>query len=126
MKEYPSTQKIINLNNNTYIIKMLTLRIQCKLEDENIEVTYLDIISECTNIPDNILEFIPQDQLDVICEDIISFSSSPNNNGTPQTAISLVAWLMNHGHIDAQNYRVDFVRHIVNEMNNEAERMSGV
>ena len=79
MKEYPSTHKTINLNNKDYIIKMLTLGIQCRLEDENIDVTYLDIINECTNIPDNILEFIPQDQLDIICDDIISFSSEDAN-----------------------------------------------
>lgn len=124
MKEYPSTHKTINLNNKDYIIKMLTLGIQCRLEDENIDVTYLDIINECTNIPDNILEFIPQDQLDIICDDIISFSSSDENKGEAKTAISLVAWLMNHGHFDAQYYRVDFVRQIIKEMNFEADRMA--
>ena len=106
---------------------MVTLELQCKLEDENIEVTYLDIIKSCTNIPEELLEFIPQDQLDIICDDIIKFSTSTEKipkSSKSTSAIGLVAWLMNKGHMNAQHYRMDFVRVIISEMSNEAERLS--
>jgi len=38
--------------------------------------------------------------------------------------MTLIAWLMNKGHLDAQYYRLDFVRVIVDEMVVEYEKAS--
>ena len=43
--------------------------------------SYLDLIDGCTNIPKEILEFIPDDQLDSICEDIVKYSSDKKKSG---------------------------------------------
>ncbi len=115
-KDYPATSKQFTINNQTYIMQMVTLGLQAKLEDDNIEVTYLDLINECTNIPNEILEFIPDDQLDSICEDIINYSSDKKKSGGTKKAIELIAWFMNNSHMDAQYYRLDFVRILIDDM----------
>jgi hypothetical protein len=103
----------------------VTLGLQSRLEDENIDVTYSDMITECTNIPKVFQDLIPETELEVICEDIINFSSATSEdvkgNGEPRKSIELIAWLMNKNHMDAQYYRVDFVRHIINEYTKEAK-----
>ena len=124
MTQYPSTQKQITLNDNIYILKALTLGLQHRIEDTAIEVTYLDIIKECTTIPESLFEFIPKAELDIICTDIIEFSKPKNikPKGKTKTTIQLIAWLMNKGHMDAQYYRLDFVEIIIAEMVEDYER----
>ncbi len=114
---FPSTQKLFSINDQTYIMKQVTLGLQSKLEDDEINVTYSDIINECTDIPEAFQDLIPESELKIICEDVISFSSdtSSDKKGEPKKAIELVAWLMCKGHLEAQHYRVDFVRTIIEE-----------
>ena len=119
---YPHTQKSFTINDQTFEMYQVTLGLQYKLEDENISVSSLQMIEECTDITKEFYSFIPDESLQTICEDIIEFSSykSPNR-GKPKAAMSLIAWLMNRGHIEAQHYRVDFVRAIINEYVDEAK-----
>ncbi len=114
---FPSTQKIFSINDQSYTMKQVTLGLQSRLEDEEISVTYSDIISECTDIPEAFQELIPESELEIICADVISFSSDKqtSSKGESKKAIELIAWLMNRGHLEAQHYRVDFVRVIIEE-----------
>ncbi len=120
---FPSTQRPFIINDQPYIMQQVTLSLQSKLEDESIEVNYLELIRGCTNIPDAFIEIIPQEEINIICEDIIEFSSdkTSTSGGKPKKAIELIAWLLNKGHASPQDYRVDFVRVIIDEYIKEAK-----
>ncbi len=113
---FPSTQRTFIINEQPYTMKQVTLYLQSQLEDDNIEVNYGEMIKACTDIPDAFMQMIPEEELEVICADIIEFSTDKSDGkGKPKKAIELIAWLLNKGHATPQEYRVDFVRVIINE-----------
>ena len=126
MPTYPSTSKQFTINNQIYTMQMVTLGLQSRLEDDSIEVTFKELINECTNIPDEVLDFIPQEQTDTLCDDIMKYSSSDKQGGDKKRAIELIAWFMNQGHMDAQFYRMDFVRVLIDDMVNTMKKATDV
>ena len=121
---FPSTSRQFQVNDKTYTMRMPTLELLARMEDEDIDVSYLEILSSCTNIPKDIINFIPNNQLNVLCDDIIEYSKDDNKTKEKKKTIELIAWLINKGHTYAQYYRIDFSRVIINKMIKENEAIT--
>ena len=112
---YPSTFKAFTLNDKSFIMRMPTLMLQHKLETN--EANAWDMLEVCTNMPKEFIHIIPETELNAICEDIVEFSKDKVAvKGENKKAIEIIAWLMNRGHLGATDYRIDFVRIIIEEM----------
>ena len=122
--EYPATSKSFTIGNRNYIAQMPTLMLQTKIEDEQIEVTSLDLLLDCTSAPFEILEQLTEENFKIIYDLVLDMSYNRKQTkvkGDSKKAIELTAWLMNQGHMNAIHYRMDFVEIIINEMIKERE-----
>ncbi len=81
MKEYPATSESFKVNGKVFKMQKLTLGLQAKIEDENIPVTYRDILEGCTDMKSEDIEALHSDQFDVIYADVIAFSYSDDSKG---------------------------------------------
>ena len=116
---YPHTLKNFEINGIQYHLKSPTLLFKSKLEDENHNVTYSEIIKDCTNIDESILSILPQEEIEKICEDVMSVGMDGHDTtqGEGKSAVELIAILLNRGHASPQDYRLDFARIIFEEYN---------
>ena len=88
MKEYPTTTRIFKLGTNTHTMMMVTLGLQAKIEDDNIDVTQKEVLLECTDLTEEEVEGLHIDQYLAIYNDIIDLSSegvdSSRQGGDPK------------------------------------------
>ncbi len=117
---YPHTQKTFTVNGQGFRMWAPTLLFKSKLEDENSLITYSDILKECTDIPEQLFEIMPIEEVEKICEDAMTFwqKDSTQKGGDNMTASSIIALLLNRGHNAPQEYRLDFVQIIFEEYSN--------
>ena len=117
---FPHTQKTFTVNGQGFRMWAPTLLFKSKLEDENNLITYSDILKECTDIPEQLFEIMPIEEVEKICEDAMTFwqDEETTQKGEGKKAIELIAILLNRGHSDPQNYRLDFVKTIFEEYGN--------
>jgi len=80
MTEYPATSRAFKIGTKKFEMKMLTIGLQAKIEDENIEVTRRDIIIDCTNLKEEDLDNLRIDQFQSIYDDTVAFCYSKENN----------------------------------------------
>ena len=116
---YPHTIKNFEINGIQYHLKSPTLLFKTKLEDESHNTSYSEIIKECTNIDASILSILPQEEIEKICEDVmtVGMDGHDNTGGEGKRAVELIAILLNRGHTSPQDYRLDFARIIFEEYN---------
>lgn len=81
MKEYPATSKSFKVNGKVFKMQKLTLGLQLKIEDENIPVTYRDILEGCTDMKSKDIDALHVDQFDEVYSDVIAFSYESNEKG---------------------------------------------
>ena len=74
MKEYPATSRAFKVNGKTYEMHKLTLWLQARIEDENILVTYADVVRDCTDMSDEEIDGLYIDQFEALYGDIIAFT----------------------------------------------------
>ena len=85
MKNYPASELSFKIGTKKYNIKMLTLGLQARIEDENTEVTFRDIVEGCTNMPNDVIDTLHLDQFKAIYDDIIAFTYiEPEGGGEPK------------------------------------------
>lgn len=80
MKEYPATSRAFKANKKMHKMKKLTLGLQADIEDENISVTYRDVITVCTDMGDEDVRALHDDQLQAIFDDIQLFTYEAGNS----------------------------------------------
>ena len=74
MKEYPATSRAFKVNGKTYEMRKLTLGLQARIEDENILVTYTDVVRNCTDMSDEDIDGLYVDQFEALYSDIMAFT----------------------------------------------------
>lgn len=74
MKEYPATSKQFKTNGKVHKMKKYTLGIQSDIEDENTTVTYIDVLSTCTDMNADEINALTSDQMEAIFNDIQEFT----------------------------------------------------
>lgn len=74
MKEYPATSRAFKVNGKTYKMKKLTLGLQSDIEDENIDVTYRDVVEVCTTMGKEAVDSLHLDQFENIYADVTAFT----------------------------------------------------
>ena len=115
--QYPHTIKTFEINGIQYKMNSPTLLFKSRLEDENWNINYQDILNECTDIDENIQQIIPQEEIEKICTEAITMGTDTENeaNGKGISAIEIIAMLLNRGHKEPQYYRTDFVKVVFDE-----------
>jgi hypothetical protein len=81
LKEYPHTSKEFKVNNKIFVMKKLTLGLQAKIEDENITVTYKDVLLNATSMKEEDIQELDGDQFEAIYNDIALFTYSDSGDG---------------------------------------------
>ncbi len=81
MKKYPATSRSFSVNGKTHKMKKLTLGLQADIEDENVVVTYRDVIVGCTDMDDDDINALHADQFMEIYEDIRAFTYDVEESG---------------------------------------------
>ena len=86
MKEYPATSQAFKVNGKTFKMQKMILGLQAKIEDENIAVTYKDVIEACTDMGADSIEGLHLDQFEGIYEDITLFTydATKSEDGEPK------------------------------------------
>jgi hypothetical protein len=85
MKEYPSTSKQFKVNGKVFEMKKITLGLQSRIEDENIAVTYRDLVEACTNMEKEDIDGMDPDQFESLYTDISDFTyTSEKGDGEPK------------------------------------------
>ncbi len=74
MKEYPATSREFRVNGTVHHMQKLTLGMQSRIEDENISVTYRDVLEVCTDMSAEDIEALHIDQFEGIYTDITLFT----------------------------------------------------
>lgn len=82
MKEYPATSRHFKIGNKTHTMMKLTLGLQAKIEDGDIEVTKRDIVVDCTDLSKEELDTLHLDQFQSIYEDVIALSYGGETSGS--------------------------------------------
>ena len=113
--EYPHTIKNITINGVNYRMWAPSLGLSAKLEDENNAITFLDILTECTDIPVQLAEAMQMEEIEEICKDVMSIGADGTGEGDALKAIEIIAVLLNKGHREPQKYKLDFVSIIFKE-----------
>jgi len=80
MKEYPATSQEFSVNGKIHKMQKLTLGLQSKIEDENIPITYKDVIEGCTDMTADDIKALRLDQFDAIYNDITLFTYDVKNS----------------------------------------------
>lgn len=78
MKEYPATSRQFKVNGKEYKMRKLTLGLQADIEDEDVTVTYEDVILCSTDMTKDDLRDLDADQFEDIFQDIQSFTYTPS------------------------------------------------
>jgi hypothetical protein len=66
-------------------MKKLTLGMQSRIEDENIMVTYADVIGACTDMTQEDIDGLHQDQFEALYSDINEFTyTAQKEDGEPK------------------------------------------
>jgi len=113
---YPHTQKGFTVNGQAFHMWAPTLLFKAKLEDKNYNMTYLDILKECTDIPAPIMDILPPEEMEKICEDAMMIGvDEERGGGSGKRASELIAMLLDRGHQDPGAYRIDFARIVFEE-----------
>jgi len=85
LKEYPHTRKDFKVNGKTFQMRKLTLGLQADIEDENITVTYVDVLKNSTTMEESDLRALDSEQLDAIYADIVDFTyTKSSGDGEPK------------------------------------------
>ena len=86
MKEYPATSKQFSVNNKVHKMQKLTLGIQADIEDENIPVTFRQVVECCTDMRTEETDALTLDQFENIYEDITLFTyeAEKSEEGEPK------------------------------------------
>jgi hypothetical protein len=113
---YPHTQNNFEINGIQYHLKAPTLLFKSQLEDTNQNITYSEILRECTNIDESVQNMLPPEEIEKICEDAMTVgmdTDAPKGEG--KSAAQLIAILLNRGHTNPGAYRLDFAKIIFEE-----------
>ena len=81
MKEYPATSRAFKVNGKTFKMKKFTLGLQADIEDENIVVTYKDVVSVCTDMTEDNVRNLDDDQMQAIFNDLRDFTYDTEKSG---------------------------------------------
>ena len=111
MMEYPHTIKNFTINGVAYRMWAPTLLLTSQIEDDNYNITFLDILTECTDLPKPLAEAMAFEEIEELCKDAIGIGRG-EEGGKPIKAIDIIAILLNRGHVEPQKYRMDFVQNI--------------
>ncbi len=76
MKEYPATYQEFKINEITSKMYKPTLALQARMEDENIDVSVREFVQGCTDLSDEQIQGVRNDQLQEIYKDIATFAYS--------------------------------------------------
>jgi hypothetical protein len=74
MTDYPATEKKFKVNGKEHTMFKFTLGLQSRLEDENISVSYLDILQDATDMTDEDISGLRMDQIEILYKDISDFT----------------------------------------------------
>ena len=81
MKEYPHTSQEFKVNDKVHTMKKFTLGLQAKIEDENISVSYKEVMESCTSMNESEIMALDNDQLESIFVDIQAFTYTKKAEG---------------------------------------------
>lgn len=118
MRSYPATSKEFLVNGKVHRLQKYTLLLLTKIEDDLVDVSFRDVLEQCTDMGEVDMLDLNDEQFEEIYALVSKFSEPDEKveSVTPLRAIELVALLMNKGHMDAQYYRLDFAEVVVKEM----------
>lgn len=80
MKEYPASKLSFSANKKEFVMKKLTIGIQADVEDEDTQVTYRDVIENCTNMEKDDINNLDSDQFKAIYQDILEYTYGITDN----------------------------------------------
>jgi len=76
MKSYPAAERAFKIGSKQYVMKMLTMGLQARIENEDTVVTLIDVVKDCTSMSFDDLDELHIDQFKAIYDDVIAFSYS--------------------------------------------------
>lgn len=111
-------------------MRPMKIGLMAKIEDENIFVSQIDVLIDCTTLGMEEIQVLHTDVLTKLYNDVADLTDSEakklkiehaktdnkKTNRTQTKMIDLIASLMNRGHLDAQNYRIDFANAVIKDM----------
>ena len=74
MKEYPATYKEFLINGIKAKMYKITLGAQAKIEDENINFSYKEMIEDATTLTHEEIDTLHDDQFKALRDDIVAFT----------------------------------------------------
>ena len=103
-------------NGDVYKLYKPTLRYAIEMEVNGQNLTFGEVISECSDIPMNVLELCPLDFLTSCFDWIVSKDESHNtpSTGTVNSYKDVYIELVLLGFKDCLDFRIDFIEYIFN------------